>query len=55
MMEGRFAMLARSKPAEAEKLFDLAQQDINERWRLYEQMAGVERAVPQTAAATEEV
>ena len=54
MQEARFAMLARSKPEEAERLFELAQQDINERWRLYAQMAGVERAVPQIKASSEE-
>ncbi len=41
--EGRFAMLARSHPEEAERLFALAQRDIDENWRLYEQLAGVER------------
>ena len=51
MQEARFAMLARSKPKEADRLFNLAQQDIDERWRLYEQLAGVERAVPQFLAA----
>lgn len=51
LKEARFAMLARSKPAEADKLFELAQQDIDERWRLYEQLSGVERAVPQFLAA----
>ncbi|MBW2736657.1 MAG: 4Fe-4S dicluster domain-containing protein, partial [Deltaproteobacteria bacterium] len=49
MKEARFAMLARTRPEEAERLFDLAQQDINERWRLYEQLAGVERAVPRVS------
>ena len=61
--QARFAVLARSKPAEAAELFALAQKDIDERWRYYEQMAGVERAVPHrdgtngvnTQAATEEV
>ena len=44
--EARFAMLARAKPKRAEKLFALAQKDIDERWHLYEQMAGLERTVP---------
>jgi pyruvate-ferredoxin/flavodoxin oxidoreductase len=43
MTEGRFAQLARSRPEEAEKLLDQAQADIDERWRFYEQLAGVER------------
>ena len=45
--EARFAMLARSRPEEAERLFDLAQQDINDQWHYYEQMAGVERDITQ--------
>lgn len=43
--EARYAMLARSRPETAERLFDLAQRDIDERWHLYEQMANVERTV----------
>jgi pyruvate-ferredoxin/flavodoxin oxidoreductase len=43
--EGRFAMLARSKPERARYLFDLAQREIDERWNLYEQMAGIEREI----------
>jgi pyruvate-ferredoxin/flavodoxin oxidoreductase len=39
-------MLVRSDPARAERLLRLAQRDIDERWRYYEQMAGVERTVP---------
>ncbi len=46
MTEGRFAMLARSDPERAEHLFALAQADVDERWRYYEQLAGVERTVP---------
>jgi pyruvate-ferredoxin/flavodoxin oxidoreductase len=46
LKEARFAMLARSNPEEADRLLDLAQEDVDERWRLYEQMAGVERAAP---------
>ncbi len=30
----------------------LAQRDVTERWRFYEQMAGVERDRPGTATAT---
>ncbi|MFW6170923.1 MAG: pyruvate:ferredoxin (flavodoxin) oxidoreductase [Planctomycetota bacterium] len=41
MKQARFAMLARSKPDEAERLMALGQKDINERWRLYEQMAAM--------------
>ncbi len=43
MTEGRFAMLARSHPAVSAELFAEAQQDIDDRWHLYEQMVEVER------------
>jgi len=46
MKEARYAMLTRSDPARADRLMKLAQRDIDERWRFYEQMAGVERSVP---------
>ncbi len=52
--EARFAMLARSQPEEAERLFRLAQEDIDERWSLYEQLADIERNV-QTDSEQEEV
>ena len=45
--EARFSMLARSSPERAERLLDLAQADIDERWKLYEQMAGLERRMPE--------
>ncbi len=41
--EARFAMLARSQPEVAARLFEAAQQDIDDRWHLYEQMVEVER------------
>ncbi len=41
--EGRFAMLTRSNPKHAEELTQLAQDDIDNRWHLYEQMVNVER------------
>ncbi|QDU59727.1 Pyruvate-flavodoxin oxidoreductase [Planctomycetes bacterium Pan216] len=47
--EGRFAMLARANPESAARLMELAQADISERWRWYEQMAGVERTIPQAS------
>jgi pyruvate-ferredoxin/flavodoxin oxidoreductase len=43
MKEARFAMLARAKPAESQRLLELAQQDIRARWSFYEQLASVER------------
>ncbi|HKJ24527.1 MAG TPA: pyruvate:ferredoxin (flavodoxin) oxidoreductase [Myxococcota bacterium] len=44
--EARFAMLARSNPERARELVALAQADADERWRFYEQLAGLERSVP---------
>jgi pyruvate-ferredoxin/flavodoxin oxidoreductase len=41
--EGRYAMLARSDPERARELLTAAQADVDERWRLYEQLAGIER------------
>ncbi|HEX6886010.1 MAG TPA: pyruvate:ferredoxin (flavodoxin) oxidoreductase [Planctomycetota bacterium] len=41
--EARFAMLARANPQQAAHLMKLAQADIDERYRYYEQLAGVER------------
>jgi pyruvate-ferredoxin/flavodoxin oxidoreductase len=46
MKEARFAMLARANPSVAEELISLGQQDITERRRLYEQLAGLERGLP---------
>jgi pyruvate-ferredoxin/flavodoxin oxidoreductase len=41
--EARFAMLERSDPEGARELRELAQDDVDERWRWYEQLAGIER------------
>ncbi len=46
LREARFAMLARSDPERARQLLRLARRDAEERWRFYEQLAGIERAVP---------
>jgi pyruvate-ferredoxin/flavodoxin oxidoreductase len=46
MKEARFAMLTRTRPAEAEELLRLSKADAAERRRLYEQLAGVERRAP---------
>ncbi|TVS14847.1 MAG: pyruvate:ferredoxin (flavodoxin) oxidoreductase [Planctomycetaceae bacterium] len=43
--EARFAMLLRSNPERADHLFKLAQQDIDDLWHYYEQLAGVERDI----------
>jgi pyruvate-ferredoxin/flavodoxin oxidoreductase len=37
--ETRFKMLTKSKPAEAERLLQLAQQDVQQRWQTYEHLA----------------
>jgi pyruvate-ferredoxin/flavodoxin oxidoreductase len=37
--ELRYKMLAQADPAEAERLLDLAQQNVNQRWSTYEEMA----------------
>jgi pyruvate-ferredoxin/flavodoxin oxidoreductase len=41
--ENRFAILARANPSEAAELAAAEQHDVDERWRLYEQLAGVEQ------------
>ena len=44
--EARFAMLAAANPAKSEELMRAAQEDIDERRRYYEQLAGLERGLP---------
>jgi pyruvate-ferredoxin/flavodoxin oxidoreductase len=46
LQEARFAMLARTHPERAKALLALAQVDVDERWRYYQQLAGVERTLP---------
>jgi len=43
--EARFSMLARANPEHASELLALAQADVDERWRYYQQLAGVERSL----------
>ncbi len=50
-VEGRFTMLARSHPEQSAHLLALAQIDVDERWRYYRQLAGLERTVPSVAVA----
>ncbi len=45
LQEGRFAVLARTQPQQAQRLLDLAQQDVEERWHYYEQLSGLERTL----------
>ena len=44
--EARFAVLHRTNPERAAELATLAQADADERWRYYQQLAGIERTVP---------
>ena len=44
--ETRFAVLQRTHPERAVELAALAQADADERWRYYEQLAGIQRTVP---------
>jgi pyruvate-ferredoxin/flavodoxin oxidoreductase len=50
LTEARFAMLARTAPQEFERLMTLAEEDARERWRYYEQLAGVTRTAPHLPA-----
>jgi pyruvate-ferredoxin/flavodoxin oxidoreductase len=45
--EARYATLARTHPHEAARLSALAQADVTERWRYYEQLSGMQRTVPE--------
>jgi pyruvate-ferredoxin/flavodoxin oxidoreductase len=44
--ETRFAILQRTHPERAAELAELAQADADEKWRYYQQLAGIERTVP---------
>jgi hypothetical protein len=44
--ETRFAILERTDPERAAELAELAQAEADERWRYYEQLAGIHRVVP---------
>jgi pyruvate-ferredoxin/flavodoxin oxidoreductase len=48
--ETRFAILERTDPERAQELAQLAQADADERWRYYEQLAGMRRSVPHVNA-----
>jgi pyruvate-ferredoxin/flavodoxin oxidoreductase len=51
--EARYATLARTYPRQAARLAALAQADVTERWRYYEQLASVQRTVPGVASDVE--
>jgi pyruvate-ferredoxin/flavodoxin oxidoreductase len=44
--EARFGMLFRTDPHRAKELLERSEADIAERWRYYEQLAGMSRAAP---------
>ena len=44
--EARFAILSRTHPQRFERLLELIQADVDERWRYYEQLAAMSRTVP---------
>jgi pyruvate-ferredoxin/flavodoxin oxidoreductase len=48
--EARFAILERTHPERARQLSALLQADADERWRYYEQLAGMQRTVPHEQA-----
>jgi pyruvate-ferredoxin/flavodoxin oxidoreductase len=43
--EARFAILSRTHPERSERLLELMQNDVDERWRYYEQLAAISRTV----------
>jgi pyruvate-ferredoxin/flavodoxin oxidoreductase len=52
--ETRFAVLQRTLPERAAQLAELTQADADERWRYYQQLAGIERTVPHVARPSED-
>jgi pyruvate-ferredoxin/flavodoxin oxidoreductase len=52
--EGRFSMLERSDPERSALLRAQLQREVTERWRYYEQLAGVERRLTTPSDPTEE-
>lgn len=53
LKEARFGILARSKPEESARLLELGQQDIDARYRFYEQLAAVDRSGASELASAE--
>jgi pyruvate-ferredoxin/flavodoxin oxidoreductase len=52
--ETRFAILERTNPDKAAELSELMQADADEKWRYYEQLAGIHRNVPHLHAKDED-
>ena len=48
--ETRYKMLAKSNPEEAKRLAKLAQEDVNERWKMYEHLAKEENGTAPSSA-----
>ena len=46
LQQTRFKMLTKSKPEDAERLWKLAQQDVEHRYRMYEYMASRKAEIP---------
>ena len=53
-METRYKMLTKSKPEEAKRLIELAQEDTTSRWNLYEQMANLKYDLNKSAGEPHE-
>ena len=51
MSENRFKMLTKSKPEDAKRFFDQAQQDIEARWQLFSYLAARKPGAPAAPAA----
>jgi len=45
-LENRYKMLTKTKPEEARRLLQQAQQDADNRWRLYEELAALDFSQP---------
>jgi pyruvate-ferredoxin/flavodoxin oxidoreductase len=44
--EARFAILGRTQPERAQRMLELIQADVDERWRYYQQLTTVARCIP---------
>jgi len=53
LQEGRFAMLARSRPEDSQRLLKLAQEDIHQRWRFYRDLAASTSTAEQPKAPSD--
>ena len=51
--EARFAILSRTHPERYERLLELMQADVDERWRYYQQLAAMSRTVASARSGTD--